>query len=123
MLIPGTASSLLVQGKVVSHTNLSGDGTPNLHPAVRSYFEAVPERLREPFLGYCAESALVSDQVWALDAERPGRPPITLQEAVLRQGGYGHAEFLQPAGHLGDRGRDGGSTSPEYRREAAGLLE
>ncbi|MFJ9614982.1 YwqJ-related putative deaminase [Streptomyces noursei] len=82
MLIPGTASSLLVQGKVVSHTNLSGDGTPNLHPAVRSYFEEVPERLREPFLGYCAESALVSDQLWALDAERLGRPPITLQEAV-----------------------------------------
>lgn len=80
--IPGTASSLLCQGAVFSHTNLSGDGTPNLHPSVLGYFEEIPERLREPFLGYCAESALVSDQLWAIDAERQGLPPVTLEEVV-----------------------------------------
>ncbi|BDH10100.1 hypothetical protein HOK021_12790 [Streptomyces hygroscopicus] len=86
-MVPGTASSVLVQGMVFSHTNLSGDGTPNLHPAVLRYFEEIPERLREPFLGYCAESALVSDQLWALDSERQGLPPVTLEEASPHFGG------------------------------------
>ncbi|MEV5592555.1 YwqJ-related putative deaminase [Streptomyces sp. NPDC052496] len=81
-IIPGTASSLLVQGKVYSHTNLSGDGEPNLHPAVREFFDGLPVEMREPFLGYCAESALISDQLWGLDAERPGRPSISLAEAL-----------------------------------------
>ncbi|WP_268977940.1 YwqJ-related putative deaminase [Streptomyces sp. GS7] len=81
-VVPGTASSLLVQGTVVSHTDLSGDGEPNLHPTVRAYFDEIPIELREPFLGYCAESTLVSDQLWALDARRPGLPPISLAEAA-----------------------------------------
>lgn len=71
-LLPGTASSLLVQGQVFSHTNLTGDGEPNLHPAVREFFDRLPVENREPFLGYCAESALVSDQLWGLDAGSPG---------------------------------------------------
>jgi hypothetical protein len=62
-VVPGVASSLLVQGSVVSHTNLSGDGVPELHPAVQEFFDRLPVELREPFLGYCAESALVSDQL------------------------------------------------------------
>ncbi|GCD37591.1 hypothetical protein OEIGOIKO_05390 [Streptomyces chrestomyceticus JCM 4735] len=80
-LIPGTASSLLVQGKVFSHTNLTGDGEPNLHPAVRDFFDHLPVEDREPFLGYCAESALVSDQLWGLDAGNPGAP-LTLADAA-----------------------------------------
>ncbi|MFH8405017.1 YwqJ-related putative deaminase [Streptomyces sp. NPDC018019] len=80
--VPGVASSLLVQGKIYSHTNLSGDGEPNLHPAVREFFERIPAEAREPFLGRCAESALISDQLWSLDAERPGRTPVSLEEAV-----------------------------------------
>ncbi|MFE3884675.1 YwqJ-related putative deaminase [Streptomyces lydicus] len=69
-------------GQVVSHTNLSGDGEPNLHPAVHDYFEELPVSQREPFLGYCAESALVSDQLWALDSRRQGLPPLSLEEAA-----------------------------------------
>ncbi|CAM5646443.1 MULTISPECIES: YwqJ-related putative deaminase [Streptomyces] len=80
--VPGAASSLLVQGKIYSHTNLSGDGEPNLHPAVRDFFAHLPVEAREPFLGYCAESALVSDQLWGLDTERPGREPVSLDEAL-----------------------------------------
>ncbi|MDX3850284.1 YwqJ-related putative deaminase [Streptomyces sp. AK02-01A] len=81
-LVPGVAASLLVQGKVASHTNLSGDERPNLHPAVQEFFDGLPVELREPFLGYCAESALVSDQMWFLDQQRPGGRSTTLDEAV-----------------------------------------
>ncbi|MEW2435063.1 YwqJ-related putative deaminase [Streptomyces caniferus] len=81
-VVPGVASSLLVGNHVVSHTNLSGDGEPSLHPAVQKYFDELPIAQREPFLGYCAESALVSDQLWELDSRRPGLAPISLDEAV-----------------------------------------
>ncbi|GAA0428194.1 YwqJ-related putative deaminase [Streptomyces luteireticuli] len=69
-LVPGVAASLLVQGKIFSMTNLTGEGTPNLHPAVREFFDDLPTELREPFLGHCAESALISDQFWGLDEGR-----------------------------------------------------
>ncbi|MFH8343925.1 YwqJ-related putative deaminase [Streptomyces sp. NPDC018045] len=81
-LVPGTASSLLVQGRIFSHTNLSGAGEPNLHPAVREFLEALPVEFQDSFTGYCAESALISDQMWGIDAERPGRAPISLDEAL-----------------------------------------
>jgi len=80
--IPGVAASLLVQGTVVSQTNLSGDGEPNLHPAVREFFAALPPQDREPFIGYCAESALISDQLWRLDQERRDGRTTTLDEAL-----------------------------------------
>ncbi|MFF7653390.1 YwqJ-related putative deaminase [Streptomyces sp. NPDC007983] len=67
----GVSSSLLIQGNIFSQTNLTGDGEPDLHPAVSAFFGALPTRLREPFLGYCAESALISDQLWSLDESRP----------------------------------------------------
>ncbi|MFG2285710.1 YwqJ-related putative deaminase [Streptomyces sp. NPDC048595] len=79
---PGVASSLLVGNYVVSHTSLSGDGEPNLHPAVQEYFDGLPVAQQEPFLGYCAESALISDQLWELDSRRGGLPPISLEEAA-----------------------------------------
>ncbi|MFJ2194936.1 YwqJ-related putative deaminase [Streptomyces violaceusniger] len=66
----GVSSSLLVQGNIFSQTNLSGEGTPDLHPAVSDFFSALPSELREPFIGYCAESALISDQLWSLDEGR-----------------------------------------------------
>ncbi|MFJ3926157.1 YwqJ-related putative deaminase [Streptomyces sp. NPDC090022] len=81
-LVPGTAASLLIQGTIVSHTNLAGDGEPHLHPAVREFFDALPPALREPFLGYCAESALVSDQMYALDQRRTDGRTTTLDEAL-----------------------------------------
>ncbi|GAA2448970.1 YwqJ-related putative deaminase [Streptomyces macrosporus] len=79
--IPGVASSLLVQGTVVSQTNLSGDGKPNLHPAVREFFDSLPVESREPFIGYCAESALISDQMWLLDEKRDDGRWTGLDEA------------------------------------------
>ncbi|WSF16870.1 YwqJ-related putative deaminase [Streptomyces sp. NBC_01353] len=81
-VIPGTASSLLVQGTITSHTDLAGDGEPRLHVAVQEFFDALPPSLREPFLGYCAESALISDQLYALDARRPDGGTTTLDEAL-----------------------------------------
>ncbi|HZG01953.1 MAG TPA: YwqJ-related putative deaminase [Streptomyces sp.] len=79
--VPGVAASLLVQGTVVSQTNLTGEGEPDLHPAVREFFDALPAELREPFIGYCAESALISDQLWRLDQERGDGRTTTLDEA------------------------------------------
>ncbi|MFC9232088.1 YwqJ-related putative deaminase [Streptomyces decoyicus] len=81
-IVPGTASSLLVHGKIFSHTNLTGDGEPNLHPAVLEFFDRLPVERREPFIGYCAESALVSDQLWALESEQQGQHRISLGEAA-----------------------------------------
>lgn len=79
--VPGVAASLLVQGTVVSQTNLTGDGSPELHPAVREFFDSLSPERREPFIGYCAESALVSDQLWRLDQERGDGRTTTLDEA------------------------------------------
>ncbi|MBO3675369.1 YwqJ-related putative deaminase [Streptomyces sp. NEAU-YJ-81] len=78
----GVASSVLIQGSIYSQTNLTGEGTPHLHSAVRELFDALPVGLREPFVGYCAESALVSDQLWALDKGRTGGGWASLDEAV-----------------------------------------
>ncbi|WP_181160495.1 hypothetical protein [Streptomyces solincola] len=38
---------LLVRGTVVSHTHLTGDESPRLHPAVRAFLEALPADRRE----------------------------------------------------------------------------
>ncbi|MFD3661028.1 YwqJ-related putative deaminase [Streptomyces sp. NPDC058659] len=81
-LIPGTAASLLMHGTITSHTNLAGDGEPHLHPAVQEFFHALPPSLREPFIGYCAESALVSDELFGLDRQRADGRTITLDEAA-----------------------------------------
>ncbi|MER7824254.1 YwqJ-related putative deaminase [Streptomyces sp. NPDC096097] len=80
--MPGVAASLLVQNTVLSHTNLSGDGAPRLHAAVQGFFDALPPAQREPFIGLCAESALVSDQFYALDAQRGDGGVTTLDEAL-----------------------------------------
>ncbi|MFF4221804.1 YwqJ-related putative deaminase [Streptomyces sp. L500] len=79
---PAVASSLLIQGTIVSHTSMYGEGTPNLHPTVQEFFSALPADLRERFLGTCAETALVSDQFWALDAQRTDGRITTLVEAL-----------------------------------------
>ncbi|MEU7167895.1 YwqJ-related putative deaminase [Streptomyces morookaense] len=70
-----------MKGKIVSQTNLFGDGVPKLHPAVQSFFGDLPADQRERFMGTCAESALISDQFWALDAERGDGRTTTLAEA------------------------------------------
>ncbi|MFE7517505.1 hypothetical protein ACFU8I_40700, partial [Streptomyces sp. NPDC057540] len=83
-LIPGTAASLLLHGTITSHTNLTGDGEPQLHPAVRAFFDGLPPALRESFAGYCADYPRVSVGRIANDPRRrdgatppprPARPP------------------------------------------------
>ncbi|MET7869086.1 YwqJ-related putative deaminase [Streptomyces cyaneofuscatus] len=81
-LIPGVAASLLIHGKIFSHTNLGGDEQPVLHPAVEGFFATLPVQQREPFIGYCAESALVSDQLWGLDRDHADGGTTALEEAV-----------------------------------------
>ncbi|WP_052499355.1 YwqJ-related putative deaminase [Streptomyces vietnamensis] len=81
-LIPGTAASLLIHGTITSHTNLTGEGEPELHPAIQEFFDALPPALREPFIGYCAESALVSDELHGFDRQRGDGRTATLDEAV-----------------------------------------
>ncbi|MFJ2788240.1 MULTISPECIES: YwqJ-related putative deaminase [unclassified Streptomyces] len=79
---PGTAASLLIHGTITSRTDLTGDGEPELHPAVRDFFDGLPPALREPFPGHCAESALVSDELSGLDRKRGDGRSATLDEAV-----------------------------------------
>lgn len=81
-LVPGVAASLLVKGQIFSQTNLGDEGRPDLHPAVQEFFDALPAELREYFIGYCAESSLVSDQLWGLDRQRTGGGTTTLDEAA-----------------------------------------
>ncbi|MFD0338403.1 YwqJ-related putative deaminase [Streptomyces sp. NPDC127117] len=79
---PAVASSLLIGGQVVSHTSLVGEGTADLHPALRQFVETLPADAQKPFTGHCAESALVSDQLWALDSARGDGRTTTLDEAA-----------------------------------------
>ncbi|MFD1830312.1 YwqJ-related putative deaminase [Streptomyces desertarenae] len=78
--VPG-AASLLIRGTAVSRTNLTGEGSPELHPAVRRFYDSLPPERREPVIGYCAGSALVSDRLWRLDQERGDGRTTTLDEA------------------------------------------
>ncbi|MFG2354895.1 YwqJ-related putative deaminase [Streptomyces sp. NPDC048521] len=77
-----TAASLLVNGKIFSQTDLDADAEPDLHPAVAEFFQQLPAAQREPFMGYCAESALISDQLWGLDEQRANGGTTTLDDAT-----------------------------------------
>ncbi|MFC5721713.1 YwqJ-related putative deaminase [Streptomyces gamaensis] len=79
---PAVASSLLINDTIVSHTSLVGEGHPNLHPAVWRFVEELPEDQRGRFTGRCAEAVLISDQLWRLDSERSGEPPVSITEAA-----------------------------------------
>ncbi|MFB7761755.1 YwqJ-related putative deaminase [Streptomyces xiamenensis] len=80
---PRVASSLLIDGTVLSQTNMWGEGAPTLHPSVRSFLADLPQYDKEPFAGLCAESALISDQFWRLEENRGnnGEPPISFDGA------------------------------------------
>ncbi|MGW4245445.1 YwqJ-related putative deaminase [Nocardia sp. NPDC004722] len=78
---PATSSSLLVHGKIFSHTSLFGEGLPNHHPVVQDFIEALPAARLKRFAGNCAELALVSDQLWGLDAQRVEGGHASLDEA------------------------------------------
>lgn len=78
---PTVASSLLINGTIVSHTNLVGEGQPNVHPAIWKFVGSLPPEQRGSFTGRCAESTLISDQLWKLDAEQ-GTSTTSLTEAA-----------------------------------------
>ncbi|MEV3857065.1 YwqJ-related putative deaminase [Streptomyces sp. NPDC050095] len=97
--IPMTAASLLVSGKIFSQTDLDPDTDPDLHPAVAAFLKELPAAQREPFMGYCAESALISDQLWGLDQERQDGGPTTLDEAAAHFAGAALvSRKIRPAG-------------------------
>ncbi|MFF8697099.1 YwqJ-related putative deaminase [Streptomyces sp. NPDC015144] len=113
---PAVAASLLIGGQIVSHTSLVGEGAVNLHPAVRSYVESLPLDVRKLFTGRCAESALVSDQLWALDTTRGDGRTTTLDEAAPHFAGSAIiSKMIRGQGHP-DHGR---TTEP---CEVCGLL-
>ncbi|MER5553497.1 YwqJ-related putative deaminase [Streptomyces sp. NPDC002793] len=76
------AASLLVNGQIFSQTSFGGEGRPDLHHAVLDFFDALPAEHREYFVGLCAESALVSDQLWGLDRQRVGGGTTTLDQSA-----------------------------------------
>ncbi|MET9707965.1 YwqJ-related putative deaminase [Streptomyces griseus] len=117
-LIPGVAASLLVRGKIFSHTSLGGDEQPDLHPAVREFLDALPVAEREPFMGYCAESALISDQLWSLDRQRVDGATSTLDE------GAGHlAGALLVAKRIRGHGDPKHGTPAQVCRSCSALLD
>ncbi|MFG2623876.1 YwqJ-related putative deaminase [Streptomyces sp. NPDC048473] len=79
---PAVASSLLIGGQVVSHTSLIGEGAAKLHPAIWAFVNSLPTDVRKLFTGRCAESALLSDQLWALDSARSDGGTTTLGETA-----------------------------------------
>ncbi|EFF91633.1 conserved hypothetical protein [Streptomyces sp. e14] len=80
--VPMTAASLLVNGKIFSQTDLDADSDPDLHPAVAEFLQQLPAAQREPFMGYCAETALISDQLWGLDQQLTSERRTTLADAT-----------------------------------------
>ncbi|MGK4579836.1 YwqJ-related putative deaminase [Kitasatospora sp. HPMI-4] len=80
--LPAVASSLLIGDQIISQTSVTGDGEPDLHPAVRAFLAALPPSQREPFATRCAEVLLVSDQFWYLDSERSDGSGTTVARAL-----------------------------------------
>ncbi|MEW2527667.1 YwqJ-related putative deaminase [Streptomyces sp. NPDC047071] len=96
---PTVASSLLLGDTVVSHTSLVGAEKPNLHPAVWGFADSLPAEQRRRFDGKCAEAALISDQLWRLDAERNNGRAVTLMEAVPHfEGAAMTSRMVRPPG-------------------------
>jgi hypothetical protein len=82
-MLPTTAGALMVGGQVYSHTAIRGEHPPNWHPLVRRFLDQLPVDQRERYAGWCAEVVLVSDRLYALDADRAaaGSGPATATEA------------------------------------------
>ncbi|MGW4497970.1 YwqJ-related putative deaminase [Micromonospora sp. NPDC004336] len=71
-MLPLAAGGLLVDGTVHTHTSIRGDLAPDLHPMIRRFLHELPSGQRERFAGWCAESILLSDRLYA--AEAGGEP-------------------------------------------------
>lgn len=74
--------SLLIGGRVFSHTSLIGEGSAKIHPSIQSFIASLSPEVRMPFTGRCAEAALMSDQLWALDSARSDGQTANLGEAA-----------------------------------------
>jgi YwqJ-like deaminase len=99
----------LIEGKIFSHTSLVGPGRPNIHPAVWEFVQSLTEEKRTSFTGRCAESALVSDQLWQMDSARADGRTTTLRDATPRfQGAVLTSRMIREPGNP-DHGK---STSP-----------
>ncbi|MEU6119587.1 YwqJ-related putative deaminase [Streptomyces sp. NPDC047117] len=102
---PAVASSLLIHGTVVSHTSIVGSERPNLHPSIWKFAEELSPEQRMPFTARCAESALVSDQLWAIDSARNDGRTTTLREAAPHfEGSVLISKMVRDQGHP-DHGR------------------
>lgn len=117
-LVPGVAASLLVNGQIFSQTSFGGEGRPDLHHAVRDFFDALPAERREYFVGHCAESALVSDQLWGLDRQRVGGGMTTLDEAASHFAGA-----VLVAKKIRSQGDPGHGTPAQVCRSCSALLD
>lgn len=65
--LPLTAGALLLSGSIHSHTAVRGDVGPDLHPALRRLIHDLPVAQTERFAGWCAETVLISDRLYAAD--------------------------------------------------------
>ncbi|WP_343041856.1 YwqJ-related putative deaminase [Streptomyces typhae] len=83
----------------MSHTSLLGDESSNLHPAVQEFVGLLPSEQRDGFDGRCAESILVSDQLWRLDAERDDGRATTMRDAIGHfEGAVMTSRLIRPEG-------------------------
>jgi hypothetical protein len=72
---PLTAGVLLVDGEMHRHSAVRGDVAPRLHPLVRRILDELPPAHRERYAGWCAETVLVSDRLFAAELDSAG--PLT----------------------------------------------
>lgn len=70
-VLPLAAGALLLEGTVHTHTSVRGDAAPELHPVLRKLIHELPTEQRERFAGWCAETVLISDRLYAAE-ETPG---------------------------------------------------
>ncbi|MYW03738.1 YwqJ-related putative deaminase [Streptomyces sp. SID3343] len=77
---PTMAGAFEHDGVVTSHTSMRR-GDIDVHPALAELYDRVPELERSIGHGRCSEVALLSDRLHAVEAQRPGRPPLTPEEA------------------------------------------
>ncbi len=77
--LPLTAAALLVGETLHQHTSVRGDTAPDLHPLIRRFLHELPIEQTERYTGWCAETVLISDRLYA--AERAGGAALTTASA------------------------------------------
>lgn len=66
-MLPLTAGAMLVGQTLHTHTSVRGDVAPNLHPILRRLIHELPVEQLERFAGWCAETVLISDRLYAAE--------------------------------------------------------